>query len=289
MAIVQGTPSVDELGEAVAALRAWQYEGAPIQLHPGDLGWHWRFGAAATAAAVRIWRRDGEVLAVGLLDGPRLLRLAIAPAAHRDEELAQQLLDDIGQPAHGVLPDGKVSVEAPADALLQELLAAAGWGTDEPWTPLRRDLTAPVPDSGLRMTVVGPEQAAVRVAVQRAAFRGSTFTEERWHAMAAGLPYSDARCLVGYDERGEPVAAVSVWSAGPGKPGLLEPMGVHPEHRGRGTGRRSRSPRRRPSGSWARPARSSAPKAPMWARSRPTGRPASSRCRRSGIGCENRH
>jgi ribosomal protein S18 acetylase RimI-like enzyme len=32
------------------------------------------------------------------------------------------------------------------------------------------------------------------------------------------------------------VAAVTVWLAGPGKPGLLEPMGVHREHRGRGFG-----------------------------------------------------
>lgn len=54
--------------------------------------------------------------------------------------------------------------------------------------------------------------------------------------MAAGLPYADARCLVAYDDQGEAVAAVTVWSAGPGRPGLLEPMGVHREHRGHGYG-----------------------------------------------------
>ena len=75
-----------------------------------------------------------------------------------------------------------------------------------------------------------------RTAVQRAAFDRSTFTDERWHAMAAARPYADARCLVAYDDLGEAVAAVTVWSAGPGKPGLLEPMGVHREHRGRGYG-----------------------------------------------------
>jgi ribosomal protein S18 acetylase RimI-like enzyme len=52
--------------------------------------------------------------------------------------------------------------------------------------------------------------------------------------MAAGLPHTDARCLVAYDDQGNAVAAVTVWSAGPGKPGLLEPMGVHREHRGHG-------------------------------------------------------
>lgn len=55
--------------------------------------------------------------------------------------------------------------------------------------------------------------------------------------MAAGLPYADARCLVAYDDEGNAVAAVTVWSAGPGKPGLLEPMGVHREHRGHGYGK----------------------------------------------------
>jgi ribosomal protein S18 acetylase RimI-like enzyme len=50
------------------------------------------------------------------------------------------------------------------------------------------------------------------------------------------LPYADARCLVAYDDHGNAVAAVTVWSAGRGRPGLLEPMGVHAEHRRRGYG-----------------------------------------------------
>jgi ribosomal protein S18 acetylase RimI-like enzyme len=236
MRIVLGTPGVDELSVAVAALREWQYEGAPMQLHPGDLGWFWRFGAEATAAAVRTWSRDGRLLAVGLLDEPEVLRLTIAPDARRDEALARQLVDDVSEPERGVLVAGKVNVEAPKDALIHELLADAGWPTDEPWTPLRRDLAAPVEDPGLRIEVVGAEQAPVRAAVQRAAFDKSTFTAERWHAMAAGLPYAQARCLVGYDEQDDAVAAVTVWSAGPGRPGLLEPMGVHREHRGHGHG-----------------------------------------------------
>jgi GNAT superfamily N-acetyltransferase len=129
-----------------------------------------------------------------------------------------------------------VSVDAPEGALVAELLAEAGWQAAAPWTPLRRDLSAPVPDAGLRVEVTGPAQAHVRVAVQRAAFDSSTFTPERWRTMAAGAPYADARCLVGYDGAGEAVAAVTVWSAGPGRPGLLEPMGVHRDHRGHGYG-----------------------------------------------------
>jgi GNAT superfamily N-acetyltransferase len=236
MGIALETPGVDGLRDAVDVLREWQYEGAPMQLHPGDLGWFWRFGAEATAAAVRTWSRDGRILAVGLLDGPALLRLTLAPDAHRDEELAQQLTDDITTPSHGVLPEGEANVEAPMGALLDALLEKAGWNTDEPWTPLRRDLTEPVKDPGMRIEVVGPDQVAARSSVQRASFERSTFTDERWHSMAAGSPYADARCLVAYDDGGDAVAAVTVWSAGVGRPGLIEPMGVHHDHRGHGYG-----------------------------------------------------
>jgi ribosomal protein S18 acetylase RimI-like enzyme len=186
---------------------------------------------------VRTWTRDGQTLAVGLLDGPQLLRLTIAPDAQRDEEPAQQLVEDVTEAERGVLMEGTVRIEAPMGALVQDLLLEDGWKTDEPWTPLRRDLTKPVKDPGVRIEVIGPEQAHVRTAVQRASFERSTFTDERWHAIAAGLPYADARCLVAYDDQGNAVAAVTVWSAGPGKPGLLEPMGVHREHRGHGYSR----------------------------------------------------
>ncbi|MEY9838061.1 ribosomal protein S18 acetylase RimI-like enzyme [Streptacidiphilus sp. EB103A] len=237
MTIVLGRPGVDGLGEAVGALREWQDDGAPMQLHPGDLGWFWRFGAAATAAAVRTWSRDGRILAVGLLDGPELLRLTIAPDAQRDEALARQLAEDVIDPERGVLPQGKVHLEAPMTALLQNLLPEDGWKADEPWTPLRRDLAEPVEDPGVRIEVIGPQQAHVRAAVQQAAFDNSSFTDERWRAMAAGLPYAEARCLVAYDDRGDAVAAVTVWSAGPGKPGLIEPLGVHRDHLGHGHGK----------------------------------------------------
>ncbi|MGA5067152.1 GNAT family N-acetyltransferase [Streptomyces exfoliatus] len=237
MAIEWGKAGVDGLGEAVGALREWQTDGAPMQLHTGDVGWFWRFGAEATAAAVRTWSRDGRILAVGLLDGPGLLRLTMAPDARRDEELARRLVEDVTQPERGVLPEGKVDIETPAGSLVRDLLFEDGWKAGEPWTPLRRDLTEPVGDPGMRVEVVGPERADVRAAVQRASFDGSRFTDDLWHAMAAGSPYADARCLVAYDVQDNAVAAVTVWSAGPGRPGLLEPMGVHREHRGHGYGK----------------------------------------------------
>jgi len=237
MPIVLSTPGVDGLSEAARVLRGWQYDGAPMQLHPGDLGWHWRFGAEVTAAAVRTWHRDGQILAVGLVDSPGLLRVAIASAAaQHDSELAQQLVADVTAPERGVLPQGSVSVEVRSRGLFRQLLLADGWGLGELLTPLQRELAEPVEDCGLQVEVIGPEQADVRVAVQRAAFDKSTFTQERWRAMAAGSPYADAQCLVAYDYHGVAVATATVWSAGSGRPGLLEPVGVHRDHRGHGYG-----------------------------------------------------
>lgn len=237
VSIVLSTPEVDGLSEVVRALREWQNVGASMQLHPGDLGWYWRFGSESTAAAVRTWHRDGRILAVGLLDGSRLLRLAIAADAHHDEALAMKMVADVTQPECGVLPEGEVSIEARWDAAFQRLLIDYGWNAVEPWTPLSRDLTEPVEDCGVRIEVIGPDRAHVRVAVQRAAFDGSTFTDERWRTMAAGAPYADARCLLAYDDQGRAVAAATVWSAGRGKPGLLEPLGVHRDHRRHGYGK----------------------------------------------------
>jgi GNAT superfamily N-acetyltransferase len=237
VAIKLSNPDVGGLSGAVRVLREWQLDVSPMQLHPGDLGWFWRFGARATAAAVRTWSRGGQILAVGLLDGPELLRLTVAPQAQRDEALAQQVVADVTEPERVVLPAGRVSIEAPNGVLIRDLLLEGGWNPGERWTPLRRDLTELVKGPDMRIEVIGPDRASTYTAVHRSSFGSPKFTDERWHAMAAGLPFADARCLVAYDDRGSAVAAVTVWSAGAGNPGLLEPMGVHAKHRGLGYGR----------------------------------------------------
>lgn len=226
--------SLEEVTDTVAA---WQQDGGAVQLHPGDLGWHWRLGAEELAGAVRVWRRHGQILAVGLVDGPRLIRMAIAPSADRDDAFAADLVADLSDPGRrGRLPSDIEVVEARSGTAFRGLLRSSGWVDDEPWTPLCRDLTDRVDGPRLRVEVVDGSSVEARVAVQRAAFSNSTFTLERWQAMAAAPPYRRARCLVGYDGRGEPVAAATVWSAGQGRPGLLEPVGVHRDHRGHGYG-----------------------------------------------------
>jgi hypothetical protein len=67
-------------------------------------------------------------------------------------------------------------------ALVHDLLFEDGWNADEPWTPLRRDLTEPVKDPGVRIEVIWPERAHVRTAVQRRSTgrRSRTSAGMRW-------------------------------------------------------------------------------------------------------------
>ncbi|WP_076259151.1 GNAT family N-acetyltransferase [Intrasporangium flavum] len=239
MTIELTTPGPDDLHAVLGALASWQHDGGPVQLHPGDLGWNQGFGAETMAAAVRTWSRDGEVVAVGLLDDPTLIRLAASPTLWDDAELAARLVEDVSTPGRGVLPAGSVAVECRFGGAFRDRLLGDGWVLDEPWAPLVRSLARPLEDCGLRVEIVDPDDAdavATRVAVHRAAFERSTFTTERWQAMASGPAYAYARCIVVHDADDVAVAAATVWSAGPGRPGLIEPLGVHRDHRGRGHG-----------------------------------------------------
>ncbi|WP_022916314.1 GNAT family N-acetyltransferase [Ruania albidiflava] len=237
MSLQLSTPDQDGLAAAVAALRSWQHDVAPMQLHPGDLGWYERYGSQRAAAAVRTWSQDGQLLALAFLDEADLARLTTAPEVSADEAVAAAIAADLDDPARGVLPAGRAYVEAPDTYAVKPALEARGWLVDEAWTPLRRDLAEPVDDPGLRVEEVGPERAADWAGVLSSAFGNPAFDERRWQAIVAGVCAEDATSLVGYDTHGTAVAAITVWSAGPGRPGLIEPMGVHAEHRGHGYGR----------------------------------------------------
>lgn len=239
------TPPVARLAEITTTLSGWQTAGWPGFLHPGDLGWHSMVGAERSAADLRCWTVDGSIVAIGMFDGDDLLRLAMNPSALDDDRVARQVEADIT--SGRVLPPGTVTVEARGALALQARLRAQGWDEDEPWTPLRLDLRAPVGTSSraaaLRVEEVGPDAAAEWTAVHRSAFRGTAPSAEegrrlvrRWTTMATGPFAHLAHHLVGYDASDRPVAVTTVWTAGEGRPGLVEPMGVHRDHRGHGYG-----------------------------------------------------
>ncbi|WP_018157628.1 GNAT family N-acetyltransferase [Demetria terragena] len=239
MTITLETPSVDGLAEYVEALGEWQHDAAPFQLHPGDLGWNWQFGADALAAGMRAWRRDGRIVALGIVDDG-VMRLTSAPDAQHDEDIAARIAADLDDPDQGIFGTGEASLEAPTGALVHPLLAAKGWVAGESWTPLQLDLSAEVAVgdlAGLTITDTGTDQVEDRLAVHQSAFKSKRFVRSRWDQVVIGLPYANARSLLGYAPGGEAVAMITVWSAGPGRPGIIEPMGVHQDHTGHGYGR----------------------------------------------------
>lgn len=236
------TPNVNELHQIFRVLNHWQCDGGPLHLHPGDLGWYSLRGPAATAASIRVWSSGGTALAIALVDDPQLLRFAMDPSLRQDESLAVRIVADVGEPATGVLDAGSATIEARGALALSEQLAKEGWLPDEPWIPLQRNLAAPVDIAGLRVEAIEPDRTDEWVSVHWSAFRGTPIPDGRirnfvngWRAAAEGPFLDSARILALYSDS-HAVAVAAVWSAGTGRPGLIEPMGVHREHRGRGYG-----------------------------------------------------
>jgi GNAT superfamily N-acetyltransferase len=233
-------PDVSALASIIETTASWQRDRALVQLHPGDLGWAWRQGASAVAASLRVWSDDGTIVAVGFTDGPTVLRMTVSPERWSDPGTARRVLADLGLLGEGTLfPDGALSVEVPTDTALHSQLVSSGWRAGEAWTPLARDLTEPVDVSGLplRPEVVDRTRTGAFTSVHRSAWGSQSFTDDLWDTMAGGPAFRNGACILGLDPGGTAVAGVTIWSAGVGRPGLLEPMGVHADHRGRGYGR----------------------------------------------------
>lgn len=239
MGIFVRVPHVSGLDDIVETLASWQRDSTLVQLHPGDLGWAWRHGASAVAGALRVWSDDDVVVAIGFLDGPTVFRMTVAPDRWVDEHAALRVLEDLSAADHALFGNGVLSVEIPVTTKVHEVLASAGWRAGEAWTPLARDLARAVDvrGTGLNTEEVDSGTIAEFTAVHRAAWGNESFTDDRWNVMAAGSPFRDGICLLGRDATGAAVAGVTIWSAGVGRPGLLEPMGVSADHRGRGYGR----------------------------------------------------
>lgn len=238
MTVTVETPTLNDLAEVVATLGEWQHSSGPVQLHPGDLGWFSLRGAAVLASRLRVWRRNEAMIALGLLDEPDLLRMAIAPEIDADRSIAARIVTDLDSSAAGVLPPGSVAVEARAGEALGERLRHHGWQQADPWVPLR-ELTEEMPDAaaelGLSVEVVDDANAADWFAVHASAFDGAGGVY--WEPLRHSIPFQHGELLLARDGTGAAVGCIGLWSAGPDRPGLIEPLGVHQDHRRRGYGR----------------------------------------------------
>jgi hypothetical protein len=94
MPITVQTSTPKALEAVIRALACWQRDGLPVQLHPGDLGWHGRFGTGVLAGSLRVWSRDDEIVAMGLVDGD-VIRMALAPSVDQDDDVGRALVRDL--------------------------------------------------------------------------------------------------------------------------------------------------------------------------------------------------
>jgi ribosomal protein S18 acetylase RimI-like enzyme len=180
------------------------------------------------------------MVAVALRDSDSALRLSIRPEFLLDLPLAEALVEY----ADGLSADADAYTEAPVGSAYRSVLVGRGWQLDpDPWVALYRPLTAKdaalddPADRGVSATLRTDRDVADRVAVQRSAFAGSTFTVERWRSMAAGPAYDSRYEFLRRTVDGAPVAAATGWFGGTGKCAILEPVGTHADHRGAGHGR----------------------------------------------------
>lgn len=115
------------MDEVVRVLAGWQRDGGPGQLHSGDLGWQWRLGIQEVASSTRVWRRDGQILALGMVDGGTVTRMGIAPRIDDDEGFAKQVVADLSDRTRGLPAAGSGVVEVRFGAALRALLSRSGW------------------------------------------------------------------------------------------------------------------------------------------------------------------
>ena len=223
------------VGELLAAMNQWPHpERVAAALHQGDLGWHLRFEDAAIQDDAFVgWWAGETLLAVGLVEGA-LGRFSVRPGYDRDPDLGEQ----VAQVCRELPADSEVYADLRPETATRRILAGEGWTLDpEPWVALHTDLDRwlPAVDLDGGQVVDAADAVADRVAVQRAGFENSTFTEEAWHRMAAGPGYRPDLDLVLVGD-GVPASVATAWWAGSGATAILEPVATHHDHRGQGWG-----------------------------------------------------
>lgn len=224
-------------GELIEALSHWAPPHCHVEgLHVGDIGWELRLADKEGDSALLAVRDGDELVAVALADSPVVLRPRLRPDLHHDLQVAACLLEYV----EAMPRDSVAYTDAASGSAFRSLLSASGWELDpDPWVALYRPLTEADGEhtDPWSSTLESPHDVADRVAVQRSAFQGSTFTIDRWQQMAVGPGFDPAFDLLRRDKDGRPVAAATGWSAGAGKCAILEPVGTHREHTGAGHGK----------------------------------------------------
>ncbi|MEU5877788.1 GNAT family N-acetyltransferase [Spirillospora sp. NPDC047279] len=227
------TPRATTLREMQALTsRLW-----PSRWHVGDLAWTWyQYSGREDEWRTALWEHDGRAVAwAWAKPAGRFLNLQLDPA-HPD--LADDVLSWFAELTEGPGPR-TVKVLDDEQAVI-DALAAHGYRerTDRGFfLHLGRSLAElpepEVPD-GYTLRQVGPEDAAARAAVHRAAFPAARATAGSYRDVMNAWPYRhDLDWLVTAPD-GSPASFCLVWLDEATGAAILEPVGTAPGHLRRG-------------------------------------------------------
>ena len=222
--------------EIDSTLKAWEGTfGTASGFASGDLGWSLRNGWKPTAEKLRIFASSkSDIGAIGFVESPTALWLTIDPSRLMDTALANAIADESLRSGFSELSTNSTP------ALVRRELGARGYSVDpSPWDHLWKPLTdADIVDIPGVVSTSTEALIEQRILAQRSAFENSTFTREKWDAMAAGPSFAPPLDLVALDDEGRGVSALTAWLPGPEACGMIEPMGTHAEHQRQGHGLR---------------------------------------------------
>ncbi|GAA2143845.1 hypothetical protein GCM10009844_16710 [Nocardioides koreensis] len=239
MRYVESVAGIDEALPAMQELasRIW----APTSRHhPGQLAWSARYALPADLdhGPVALFRDPaGPVVAWAWAEAPDWLELCVDPA--HSEVAAEAARWFLGLGAKG--PVRTMVLETEAHVLAG--LAEEGFEVEEqPWfTHHSLDLGSLPPAAdlpGYSFRAVAPGEAEDRAACHRAAWAppggSSRVSGAAYQRLMATPPYRPDLDWVAVDGAGAMVASCLVWLDDRTGVALVEPVGCHPDHRGRG-------------------------------------------------------
>lgn len=228
---------------------AWAQLGPRFECAVGDLSWRmYRSELVHPRENIHLWESDGgELLGFAwfYLNGD--VDLMVYPRAHCDAVVPRMVAwaeARFAEPGSTDRPDRRLFAWAldSNEPLVSALLACGLARTPRCYLNLWRSLEAPVepaalPEGYRARAVVGPEEAAPRAAVHRAAFGSNRVSAEVYRRLMAAPRYRADLDVVVVAPGGDFAAMALGWLDDRNRVGELEPVGTAPAHRRRGLAR----------------------------------------------------
>lgn len=231
--------------------------------HVGDIVWAmYQNMVFDPRASFHLWQEDGELVGVGWFEAPHDFAFQILPRKLSDESLAEAMLAWAADHAreHGAGSSDALRVNVRSQfaehrALLDRhgfvrdtstprgLIERRGYAPDGYYMiHFRRDLREPLPDSrllpGWTVRPVGDEDEwPERVDLHRVVWAPSRVTLDAYRRLRAAPIYRPALDLVVVAPDGQLAAYCICWLDADMRVAEFEPVGTHPDFRGRGAGR----------------------------------------------------